>query len=76
MENTPLEILGSRIRTLRKARGWTQEQLAVEADVDRSYIGGIERGERNPTFTMLCGICAAMECDVADLTQGIPGDSQ
>ena len=64
--------LGKRIREKRKALGWTQEDLATEADIDRSYIGGVERGERNVTFTMLCQICAALRCHVAALTRGIP----
>ena len=67
-----LEKLGNRIRERRKALGWTQEELAAKADIDRSYIGGVERGERNLSFTMLCGICAALGCDVATLTKGIP----
>lgn len=38
---------GQRVRRARLARGWTQEGLAEEASLDRTYIGGIERGERN-----------------------------
>lgn len=73
MRQTTIERLGSRIRARRKALGWTQEELAAKADIDRSYIGGVERGERNLSFTMLCAICAALGCDVATLTKGIPG---
>jgi transcriptional regulator with XRE-family HTH domain len=65
-------MLGQRIREYRKSLGWTQEQLADNAAIDRSYIGGVERGERNLTFTVLCQICGALGCDVASLTQGIP----
>jgi transcriptional regulator with XRE-family HTH domain len=65
--------LGSRIRQKRSAIGWTQERLAAEADLDRSYVGGIERGERNITFSVLCQICSALRCDVAFLTKGLPG---
>jgi transcriptional regulator with XRE-family HTH domain len=72
MESEELQILGHRIRERRKALNLTQEELAAKADIDRSYIGGVERGERNVTFTMLCTICAAMECDVAALTHGLP----
>lgn len=57
---------------MRKALGWTQEQLADNAGIDRSYIGGVERGERNLTFTVLCQICVAMKCDVAALTSSVP----
>ncbi len=73
MDAAVLKELGDRIRERRKALGWTQEELAAKADIDRSYIGGVERGERNLTFTMLCDICAALRCDVAALTKGIPG---
>lgn len=72
MEEAMLEKLGNRIRERRKARGWTQEDLASRAEIDRSYIGGVERGQRNLTFTMLCAICKALGCDVATLTKGIP----
>jgi transcriptional regulator with XRE-family HTH domain len=64
--------LGGRIRDRRKALGLTQEELAAKADIDRSYIGGVERGERNLTFQMLCSICEALTCDVAALTKGLP----
>jgi len=71
MGSTALKELGCRLREKRKKLGWTQEQLAAKADIDRSYIGGVERGERNVTFTMLCAICAALDCEVATLTKGI-----
>lgn len=72
MKRTVLDELGNRIRMRRKELGWTQEELAAKADIDRSYIGGVERGERNLTFTMLCDICASLSCDVAELTAGLP----
>lgn len=70
-----LTELGSRIRAARAAAGLTQEDLAHESDIDRSYIGGVERGERNLTFTMLCKIARALRCDVASLTKGLPRKS-
>lgn len=76
MESADLVTLGNRIRTRRKTLGLTQEELAAKADIDRSYIGGVERGERNVTFIMLCGICAALQCDVATLTHGLPDCTQ
>ncbi len=72
METADLGTLGIRIRERRKTLGLTQEELASKADIDRSYIGGVERGERNVTFTTLCTICTALGCDVATLTQGLP----
>lgn len=76
MGHSQLKTLGLRIRAKRKDKGWSQEGLADKAGVDRSYIGGVERGERNLTFTVLCQICSALECDVADLTLGLPGGAQ
>ncbi len=68
-----LALLGNRIRDRRKSLGWSQEELADLAHVDRSYVGGVERGERNLTFTMLCQLCRALQCTVPDLTGGLPG---
>lgn len=73
MNQATLKTLGQRIRDRRKSLDWTQEELADKAEIDRSYIGGVERGERNLTFTVLCQICTALKCDVAELTKGIPG---
>ena len=72
MENGALKQLGTRIREKRKTLGWTQEDLASSAQIDRSYIGGVERGERNLTFSVLCQICVALRCDVAALTKSLP----
>ena len=71
-EGAILTELGKRIRAQRKRIGLTQEQLALVADVDRSYYGAVERGERNITFTVLCRLCLALRCDVALLTNELP----
>ena len=76
MKRNVLSELGTRIREKRKSRGWTQEELAAKAGIDRSYIGGVERGERNLTFTVLCQICSALRYDVAALTKSIPESEQ
>ncbi len=72
MNSDSLSKLGQRIRERRKALGWTQEDLAAEAGIDRSYIGGVERGLRNLTFTVLCQLSSALQCDVAELTHDLP----
>jgi transcriptional regulator with XRE-family HTH domain len=69
---SPLKILGERIREMRKVKNLTQEDLAYESEIDRSYIGGVERGERNLSFDKLCQIAQALGCDVASLTKGLP----
>ena len=51
-----LRRLGQRLRLLRLARNWTQEELAAECDLDRSYVSGLETGRRNPTYLSLLRI--------------------
>ena len=73
--NTPrveLLRLGSRIRIARTALGYNQRGFAAACGLDRTYLGGVERGERNVTFSVLCMICVTLGCDVAALTGGIP----
>lgn len=67
-----LDILGKRIRARRRDLKMSQEGLAHEAGLDRSYVGRIERGEHNLTFAALIKLCRAMKCDVAALTGDIP----
>lgn len=68
------KCLGERIRDARREKGWTQEDLAHEAGIDRSYIGGVERGQRNVTFSILCRIARALGCDLASLTYELPNE--
>jgi ribosome-binding protein aMBF1 (putative translation factor) len=51
-----LKRLGQRIRELRVAKNWTQEDLAGESGLDRSYVSGLEVGRRNPTYLNLLKI--------------------
>ncbi|AJA09883.1 hypothetical protein SKP52_15005 [Sphingopyxis fribergensis] len=71
-----LDILGKRIRARRSELGMSQERLAHEAGLDRSYVGRIERGEHNLTFIALVRLCRALKCDVAALTTSIPAGQQ
>ena len=61
------ELVGARVRELRKARGWTLEQLAERADKHYTYIGGLERGDRNVTLEVLHAVAAALEVPLKDL---------
>lgn len=72
MSDPYLDILGRRIRARRRELGMSQEGLAYEAGLDRSYVGRIERGEHNLTFVSLVRIARAMRYDVAALTTGLP----
>jgi DNA-binding XRE family transcriptional regulator len=67
-----LVLLGQNIREMRQSEGLTQEQLAIEAGIDRSYLGGVERGERNLSLLTLITIAKCLSCDIAKLTKGIP----
>jgi len=58
---------GRRVRTLRDARGWSQEELAEKAGIHRTYIGGIERGLRNVALLNIVRIAHALDLSVSDL---------
>ena len=53
--------VGLNLRRLREARGLSQEELAFEAELHRTYISGVERGVRNPTVTVLAKIAAGLK---------------
>lgn len=55
------------LRRIRVERGLSQENLAVDADVDRSYISGMERQEFNPTVDLLDRLAVALDVDVSRL---------
>ena len=59
--NKELLSLGAAIRNARKAAGLSQEILAADAELDRSYMGGVERGEHNLTLMNLCKIAKALK---------------
>jgi transcriptional regulator with XRE-family HTH domain len=69
---TSLQLLGERIREARKAKGLSQEDLALQSDTAPSYIGGVERGQRNPSFKKLCAIARTIGCDVGSLCRDLP----
>jgi transcriptional regulator with XRE-family HTH domain len=54
MDYQPLELFGLYLVELRKAQGWSQERLALESGLARSYVGGIERGQRNLALINIC----------------------
>ena len=72
LKNVELLRLGYRIRRARKIAGYSQKGFAAKCGLNRSYLGAVERGESNATFTVLCAISAGLTCDLAALTTGIP----
>lgn len=60
-------ILGTRVRERRKELKMTQVDLADACKLDRTYIGGIERGERNPSLKNMAKIATALNTTISDL---------
>ena len=63
--------LGYRIRYLRQKKNWSIEDLALEAGINRNYLGDLERGMRNPTLVILNKIATALGIDLNVLFEGI-----
>lgn len=60
-------LLADNMRRLRAARGWTQEDLAFECELDRSFLGHVERGARNISLDNLEKIARALGVPIAEL---------
>lgn len=71
MCNSQLKKFGDRVRELRKERGLSQEDLAELAGLHRTYIGGIERGERNVALVNILRLAKALNVSPGELLDGI-----
>lgn len=58
---------GARLRELRTDLGWSQEAFAHRANLDRTYVSGVERGVRNPTLDVITRLADTLQVEVADL---------
>lgn len=71
MGNVQQELIkrdfGSRLRSIRTRKGLSQEALALACELDRTYIGGVERGERNISLINIHKIADALHIDVREL---------
>ena len=63
--------LGARIRKLRTALEWSQERLAEASGMHWTYIGQVERGERNLTLQSIQAIAKALNLKISDLFRGV-----
>lgn len=63
------KLIGENIRALRRDRGLSQEQLALRADINASYMGQVERGEKNPTIDVLGKISQALQIPLEKIVQ-------
>jgi transcriptional regulator with XRE-family HTH domain len=66
-EEQPQKRFGERVRELRKMKGLSQEALALTCDLDRTYIGGVERGERNISLVNIHRIAKALGIEPKEL---------
>jgi transcriptional regulator with XRE-family HTH domain len=67
----PKHIFGQNLRRLRTAKGISQEELALRAGLHRTYIGSVERGERNICLENMVNIAGALGVQMAELVAGI-----
>ena len=66
-----LRALGLRLRQLREARGLTQEHLGEKAELDQTYLSGVERGTRNPSLVVLSRVAKALKLTLSELMEGV-----
>lgn len=65
----PRTTFGKRVAVLRKARGWSQEQLSLESGLARSYLGGVERGQRNISLLNIYRLAESLSLPASALFQ-------
>lgn len=63
MQDDPRKLFGRRLAQLRKERGWSQERLALESGIARSYLGGVERGNRNLALLNIVRLADALKVE-------------
>tara|TARA_R110002049_G_scaffold119431_3_gene273688 strand:- start:1244 stop:1465 length:222 start_codon:yes stop_codon:yes gene_type:complete len=66
-----LKRFGTRVRELRKEQGYSQENFAYACELDRTYMGGIERGQRNVALRNIERIADTLGISVAELMDGV-----
>jgi len=60
-------LFGKRLAQIRKSKGWSQEKLSLESGVARSYLGGVERGQRNIALVNICKLADTLGVKPSDL---------
>ena len=69
------KLIGNRIKSARKTRGYTQEQLAERLDVTVGYVSQVERGITKISLDLLAKISTILECDISILVSGTAVES-
>lgn len=67
MKQSKLKVFGHHLRNLRRQKGLSQEQVADLSGLHRTYFGGVERGERNPTLLTLIKIAQSLDIQLEEL---------
>lgn len=67
--------IGQAIKAERLSKGYSQEKLALEASLDRTYISAIERGKKNLTVTSLNKIACVLKVQMSDLLKNLGGEN-
>ncbi|MFH0351111.1 MAG: helix-turn-helix domain-containing protein [Chromatiales bacterium] len=62
---------GARVRQLRMGKGYSQESFAAKCNLDRTYVGGVERGERNVALRNIESIAKALDMTLSELMDGL-----
>jgi len=66
-----LVAFGRNVARIRTERGYSQDKLAERADLDRTFVSGIERGVRNPGIKTVLRVARALNVSVAELCKGV-----
>ena len=69
-DNKLLQVIGQNLKKARLAKGWSQEQLSFESGLHRTYVGAVERGERNITVINLRKLATVLGVKLSALVRG------
>lgn len=67
MQADPRTLFGKRLAAIRHEKGWSQEKLALESGLARSYLGGVERGQRNIALVNICRLAETLGIPASEL---------
>jgi transcriptional regulator with XRE-family HTH domain len=76
MQELDYAKVGARIRQIRKAKGWSQDELAKKCGISMNFMGHIERGTRKMSLDTFARICAGLEANADALLWGVVQESQ
>lgn len=71
VRSDPRKEFGRHLAELRRGAGWSQEALALESGLARSYLGGVERGQRNISLINICRLARTLSLRPAQLLESL-----